>query len=58
VKLVWSRTALADRREIRSWIAQDNPAAAVTLDEHFAAPANSNRGIPSWPGSQAVTNDF
>jgi len=35
VKLVWTRLAAADRREIRAHIAQDNPAAALALDELF-----------------------
>jgi len=33
VKLVWTRPAAADRREIRTYIARDNPAAALALDE-------------------------
>ena len=39
MKLVWSRPAAADRREIRAYIAQDNPAAALALDELFSAMA-------------------
>jgi addiction module RelE/StbE family toxin len=34
--LVWTRSAFADRRAVRDYIAQDNPAAALTLDELFA----------------------
>ena len=33
MKLVWTRPAVADRREIRAYIAQDNPSAALALDE-------------------------
>ena len=33
MKLVWTRPAAADRREIRAYIAQDNPPAALALDE-------------------------
>jgi len=33
VKLVWTRPAATDRREIRAYIAQDNPSAALALDE-------------------------
>ena len=33
MKLVWTRPAAADRREIRTYIAQDNPSAALALDE-------------------------
>lgn len=36
VKLVWTRPAAADRREIRAYIAQDNPSAALALDERFS----------------------
>ena len=32
VKLVWTRLTSLDRQEIREYIAQDNPAAAVALD--------------------------
>lgn len=33
MKLVWTRPAATDRREIRAYIAQDNPSAALALDE-------------------------
>ncbi len=36
VILVWTRPAGIDRREIREYIAQDNPAAALALDELFS----------------------
>jgi len=36
VKLVWTRRASTDRKEIREYIAQDNPAAAFALDELFS----------------------
>lgn len=39
VKLVWARPAAADRREIRAYIAQDNPSAALALDELFSEKA-------------------
>jgi len=39
VKLVWTRLAAADRREIREYIAQDNPTAALALDELFSEKA-------------------
>lgn len=32
MRLVWTRLASLDRKEIREYIAQDNPAAAVALD--------------------------
>ena len=36
MRLVWTRLANADRQKIREYIAQDNPAAALALDELFA----------------------
>ena len=33
MRLVWTRLASTDRKEIREYIAQDNPAAALALDE-------------------------
>lgn len=36
VRLVWTRPAIADRRAIRAYIAQDNPAAALALDQLFS----------------------
>jgi addiction module RelE/StbE family toxin len=39
VKLVWTRTAAADRRTIRAYIAQDNLTAALALDELFSEKA-------------------
>lgn len=39
MKLIWSRTAVADRREIRDYIVRDNAAAAIALDRVFAAKA-------------------
>lgn len=39
MKLAWTRTAAAERREIRAYIAQDNPTAALALDELFTEKA-------------------
>lgn len=39
MRLAWTRTAAADRREIRAYIARDNPAAALNLDALFARKA-------------------
>jgi hypothetical protein len=33
VRLVWTKPASLDRKEIREYIAQDNPAAALAFDE-------------------------
>lgn len=40
MKLVWTRTASADRKEIREYIAHNNPAAALALDELLSEKAN------------------
>lgn len=40
MKLVWTRPAAADRRAIREFVANDNPAAAVALDELFSEMAS------------------
>ena len=40
MKLVWTRPATADRREIRTYIAQDNPVAALAIDELFTEKAS------------------
>ena len=39
MNLVWTREALSDRIDIREYIAQDNLAAALTLDELFSEKA-------------------
>ncbi len=35
MRLVWTGPAHRDRKEIRAYIAEDNPAAALALDELF-----------------------
>ena len=40
MKLVWTRTANADRKDIREYIAQNNLAAALALDELLSEKAN------------------
>lgn len=40
MRLVWTRPANIDRKEIREYIAQDNPAAALALDELLSEKAN------------------
>jgi toxin ParE1/3/4 len=37
VKLEWSILAITDREEIFDYIAADNPAAAISLDERISA---------------------
>lgn len=39
MRLVWTRPASLDRKEIREYIATDNPAAALALDELIAEKA-------------------
>lgn len=58
--LVWTRTAAADRREIRAYIAQENPAAAVALDELFSEKASRLVDHPSIgrPGRIAGTREL
>jgi len=40
MKLLWTELARDDRRTIREYIAQDNPAAAVELDEQLSVRVN------------------
>ncbi|MFI4939514.1 MAG: type II toxin-antitoxin system RelE/ParE family toxin [Burkholderiales bacterium] len=40
MRLVWTRPASADRKEIREYIEQDNPAAALALDELISEKAS------------------
>jgi toxin ParE1/3/4 len=60
VKLAWTRTAAADRREIRDYIAQDNPAAALALDELFSEKASRLVDHPGLgrPGRVAGTREL
>jgi len=46
VRLTWTARANADRREIRNYIAQDNPAAAMRLDTLFKHRAEGLRNHP------------
>lgn len=46
-RLVWRPTALADREAIMDYIAQDNPAAAIALDDEFEARAEQARQRPT-----------
>ena len=39
MKLIWSPSARRNRREIRSYIERDNPAAAVRMDKLFESKA-------------------
>ncbi len=60
MKLVWARPAAADRREIRAYIAQDNPAAAIALDELFSEMAGRLADHPDLgrPGHVVGTREL
>ena len=60
VKLIWTRRAAADRREIRAWIARDNPAAALALDGLFSEKAARLLNMPGMgrPGRLAGTREL
>lgn len=60
MRLVWTRPASADRREIREYIAQDNPAAALALDELFSEKASHLIDHPGLgrPGRVAGTREL
>lgn len=60
MKLVWAHSAAADRREIRAYIAQDNPAAALALDELFSEMAGQLADHPDLgrPGRVAGTREL
>jgi len=60
VRLVWTRLANADRQKIREYIAQDNPAAALALDELFAEKTKRLVDHPNLgrPGRVAGTREL
>ena len=60
MKLVWTRPAAADRREIRAYIAEHNLAAALALDELFSERASQLIDHPSIgrPGRVAGTREL
>lgn len=47
MRLVWRPMALADREIIMEYIAQDNPAAAIQLDDEFEDKAEQARQRPT-----------
>lgn len=47
MRLDWRPMALADRDTIMDYIAQDNPAAAIELDDEFEAKAEQARQHPT-----------
>lgn len=58
--LLWTRPASIDRKRIRQYIAQDNPAAALALDELFSAKARRLTDHPSLgrPGRIVGTREL
>lgn len=60
MRLVWTRPASADRKEIREYIARDNPAAALVLDELLSEKAARLVDHPSMgrPGRVAGTREL
>jgi toxin ParE1/3/4 len=60
VKLRWSLDALADRRNIYSFIEQDNPRAALELDTRISQAAQRLTRFPHLgrPGRQERSREF
>lgn len=54
MKLAWTRMASADRKDICEYIAQNNPAAALALDELFSEKANRQVDHPGLGRSGRV----
>jgi toxin ParE1/3/4 len=60
MRLEWRPMALEDRAAIMDYIGQDNPAAALQLDEDFEAQAEQARGSPALykPGRVKGTREI
>lgn len=60
MRLVWTRLANTDRKEIREYIALDNPAAALALDELLSEKANRLLDHPGLghPGRVIATREW
>jgi toxin ParE1/3/4 len=60
VKLRWSLDALADRREIYSFIEEENPKAALELDTRISQAAQRLTRFPNLgrPGRQEGSREF
>jgi addiction module RelE/StbE family toxin len=60
MKVVWRPMADADRESIFDYIAQDNPSAAIELDEEFQAKAEQARQRPTLykPGRVKGTREI
>ena len=60
MKLAWTVEALQDRRDIRTYIAKDNPTAALMLDELFTEKSGALVNHPKMarPGRVAGTREL
>ncbi len=60
MRLIWRPMALADRETIMDYIAQDNPVAAIELDDEFEAKADQARQRPTLykPGRVRGTREI
>ncbi|WP_437358075.1 type II toxin-antitoxin system RelE/ParE family toxin [Inquilinus limosus] len=60
MKLVWTRPANIDRKGIREYVARNNPAAALALDELFSEEAGRLADRPGMgrPGRVAGTREL
>jgi addiction module RelE/StbE family toxin len=60
VRLIWTRLAHIDRRAIRTYIAQDNPTAALALDTVISRRARQLTAHPDIgrPGRVAGTREL
>jgi toxin ParE1/3/4 len=60
MRLIWTENAHADRKDIREYIAQDNPFAALALDELFEAKAQLLLDYPyrARPGAIEGTREL
>ena len=56
MKVVWTASALRDRDEIGAYIAQENPTAAIRLDQSFEAAGKRLERFP-LAGRPGVTHE-
>ena len=50
MKILWTLSAEQDRADIVDFIAQDNPLAAIRMDEIFSAAVGRLAEHPCWDG--------
>jgi toxin ParE1/3/4 len=56
LKLAWTRLAAQDRRDIRAYIARDNPVAALALDELISEKTTRLTEYPALGRSGRITD--